>query len=117
MSRAAEPRMTFVNLSLSWFKPDLPPWSMRLLWARERCKVPMQDTEFKQVKRKSTTSRFKDRGDDQCIGRRGVRFDESRRCRESFRCTIDQRGSAAGRQIAFIRTQAHWNWPERDPVG
>src|SRR5258708_11144895 len=49
MSRAAKPRMIFVNLSLSWFKPDLPPLSRCLSWARERCKVHMQDTEFKQV--------------------------------------------------------------------
>src|SRR5258708_10284543 len=49
MSRAAKPRMIFVHLLLSWFKPDLPPLSRCLSWARERCKVPMQDTEFKQV--------------------------------------------------------------------
>src|SRR5258707_14531219 len=49
MSRAAKPRMIFVHLLLSWFKPDLPPLSRCLSWARERWKVPMQDTEFKQV--------------------------------------------------------------------
>src|SRR5258708_19669672 len=49
MSRADKPRMIFVHLLLSWFRPDLPPWSRCLSWARERCKVPMQDTELKQV--------------------------------------------------------------------
>ncbi len=45
----SQPRMISVNLSLSWFRPDLLRWSRCLSQAPERCKATMQDAELKQV--------------------------------------------------------------------